>query len=241
MTPVGPPSSKWWETLPCNRAIKPSPTEAFSQDSDLVREAREAFFSKHSYNFIKDWTHGLSEVFWQMATNAELLGTSIHEIQASWMGPKELKQANYALRALPKGLKFLHVIPPSESPKVMGLMGIYNPDDLCCFSGITHCPWCGKEGQNQGIMVNHLPTVHCRLGLVCNRCHDCPSITSDHSLPTWLAGLSPNMREKSQWVSLIWVIIRRNKTASAENSNKEVKTEMVYPRLSYWEYPYLLL
>ena len=63
-----------------------------------------------------------------MATNAKLLGTSIHEIQASWMGLEEIKQANYTLRALPKGLKFLHAIPPSESPKVMGLMGIHDPD-----------------------------------------------------------------------------------------------------------------
>ena len=47
-----------------------------------------------------------------MATSANLLGTSIHEIQASWTGPKELKQANYALQSLPKGLKFLHVVPP---------------------------------------------------------------------------------------------------------------------------------
>ena len=91
-----------------------------------------------------------------MATNAELLGMSIHEIQASWMGLEELKQANYALRVLPKGLKFLHAVPPTESPKVMGLVGIHNPDALCHFSGITHCPWCGKEGQNEGTVVNHL-------------------------------------------------------------------------------------
>ena len=91
-----------------------------------------------------------------MATNAKLLGTSIHKIQASYMGLEELKQANYTLRALPKGLKFLHMVPPSESPKVMGMMGIHNPDTLCCFSGITHCPWCGREGQNEGTMVNHL-------------------------------------------------------------------------------------
>ena len=82
------------------------------------------------------------------------------------MGPDELKQANCALRSLPKGLKFLHVVPPSESPKVMGLVGIHDPDTLCHFSGITHCPWCGKEGQNEGTMVNHLQTVHYRLGLV---------------------------------------------------------------------------
>ena len=116
------PNSKQWETLPWNRALKLSHAKAFSQDSDLVKEAREAFFSKHSYNFIDDGTRDLSEIFQQMATNAKLLGTSIHKIQASWMGPEELKQANYALRALPKGLKFLHAVPPSESPKVMGLM-----------------------------------------------------------------------------------------------------------------------
>ena len=114
-----------------------------------------------------------------MTTNAELLGSSIHEIQASRMGLEELKQANYTLRALPRGLKFLHVAPPSESPKVMELMGIHNPDALCHFSGITHCPWCGKEGLNVGTVVNHLQTVHYRLGLVCNRCHDCLSIMSN--------------------------------------------------------------
>ena len=145
----------------------------------MVKEAREAFFLKHSYNFIHDGTHNLSEIFQQMATNAELLGTLIHEIQASWMGLEELKQANYALRTLAKGLKFLHAVPPSESPKVMGLMGIHNLDALHHFNGITHCPWCGKEGQNEGTMVNHLQTVHYRLGLVCNRCHDCPSTTSN--------------------------------------------------------------
>ena len=111
-----------------------------------------------------------------MAVSPDLLGTSIYEIQALWTGPDKLKQANYSLQSLPKGLKFLHVVPPSESPKVMGLVGIHNPDALCHFSGVTHCPWCGKEGQNEGTMVNHLWTVHYRLSLVCNRCHDCPSI-----------------------------------------------------------------
>ena len=90
-----------------------------------------------------------------MATSAGLLGTSIHEIQASWGGPKELKQANYALQSLPKGLKFLHAVPPSESPKVMGLVGIHDPDALCCFSGLTYCPWCRKEGQTEETIVNH--------------------------------------------------------------------------------------
>ena len=79
-------------------------------------------------------THDLSEIFKQMATSAKLLGTSIYERS------EELKQANNALRSLPKGLKFLCAVPPSESQKVMGLVGIHDPDALWHFSGITHCP-----------------------------------------------------------------------------------------------------
>ena len=69
----------------------PSHAKAFSQDSHLVKEAREAFFLKHSHNFVDGGTHNLSKIFWQMATNAELLGTLIHKIQASWLGLEELK------------------------------------------------------------------------------------------------------------------------------------------------------
>ena len=130
--------------------LKLSHTEAFGWDSDLVKEARKEFFLKHSYNFIMEGTHDLLEIFRQMTTSTKLLGTSIYEIQVSWMGPDELRQANYTLRSLPKGLKFLHVVPPSESPKVMGLVGIHDLDVLHCFISITHCPWCGKEGQNEG-------------------------------------------------------------------------------------------
>ena len=91
-----------------------------------------------------------------MATEAGLLNTSIYEIQEFWTGPEELKWANYILQSLPKGLTFLLAVPPSKSPKVMGLEGIHDPDALCCFGGATYCPWCGKEGQNEGTMVSHL-------------------------------------------------------------------------------------
>ena len=80
--------------------------------------------------------------------SASLLGTDIHKIQASWTGPEELKQANYTLQSLPKSLKFLRAVPTSESPKVMGLVGIHDPDALQHFAGFTYCPWCHKEGQN---------------------------------------------------------------------------------------------
>ena len=49
-----------------------------------------------------------------------------------------------------KGLIFFRAVSPSESPKVMGLMGIYDPDALCYFNRVTLCPWCGKVGQNGG-------------------------------------------------------------------------------------------
>ena len=114
-----------------------------------------------------------------MAKSTELLGTSIHEIQAVWMGPDELRQANYALRSLPKGLKFLHAVPLSVFPKIMGLVGIRDSNALCHFNGLTHCPWCGKEGQNEGTVVNHLQMVHYSLGLVCHKCNNCPSTSLD--------------------------------------------------------------
>ena len=178
-TSEGSPSSKQWEVQPWNKVLKQSCSEAFSWDTNLVKEARKEHFKRHSYNFSMEGTHDLLEVFRQMAESADLLGTTIHEIQEVWMGPVELKQANYALRSLPKGLNFLHAVPPSGSPKVMGLVGIHHLDTLCHFNGLTQCLWCGEEGQNEGTVINHLQTVHYRLGLVCKKCNNCPSTSSD--------------------------------------------------------------
>ena len=155
------------------------PSSGQKHIQDNVKEARKEFFLKHSYNFVMEGTCNLLEVFMQMAMSTNLLSTPIYEIQVSWTGQDELRQVHYALRSLHKGLKFLHVVPPSESPKVMGLVGIHDLDALHRFSRITHCPWCGKEGQNEGTVINHLQMVHYRLGLVCNKCQDCPSTTSD--------------------------------------------------------------
>ena len=72
------------------------------------------------------------------------------------MGLDEVWQASYALRTLPKGLQFLRGVLPSESLKVMGLTNICDQDALCNFNRVIHCLWCGKEGQNEGRVVNHL-------------------------------------------------------------------------------------
>ena len=150
----------------------------------MVKEARREFSSKHLSNFTTDGNCDLSRTFKWLAASANLLGTSIHKIQASWTGPKELKQVSYALQSLPKGLKFLHAVPPQNLLRswdwwVYTSQMSFSPDALQCFGGVTYCPWCRKEGENEGTEVNHLQTMHYRLGLVCNRCYDCPSTTSD--------------------------------------------------------------
>ena len=62
MTSEGPPSSKLQEVSPWTKVLKPSYMEAFGWDSDLVKETRNKFFLKHSYNFIAEGSHDLSEI-----------------------------------------------------------------------------------------------------------------------------------------------------------------------------------
>ena len=172
-------SSKRRETADWFASLKPSHADAFSHDSNLIKEARSHYFATHPWDWIQGNTDDLSDIFKELAEGANLLGKSIHELQLSWEGPEELKQANYSLCSLPKGLRFLRAVPTMESPKIMELKGIHNSDALRCFAGYTYCPWHGKEGQNEGTVVNHLRTVHYRLGIVCNLCYSCPTVTSD--------------------------------------------------------------
>ena len=146
----GPPRPKKWETPPWFKLLRPSCAEAFVRDSSIVIEARLHFFSKHSYNFTGDGSHDLSAIFKKLAMSAGLLGTAIYEIQSSWTGPEVLKQANYTLQSLPKGLKFLSAVPASEPPKVMGLVGIHDPDALWHFASFTYCPGAERRVKMKG-------------------------------------------------------------------------------------------
>ena len=121
----------------------------------------------------------LSDIFWELAQSTGLLGESIFELQRSWDGPDHLKHGNYILRSLSKGLKFLRMGSTKESPKIMGLKGFHNPNALQHFSSYIYCLWCGKDGQNEGTIINHLRTVHYKLGLVCNQCFGCPAVMLD--------------------------------------------------------------
>ena len=175
----GPSSSKRRETPDWVASLKPAHADAFSCDSNPMKEARSCHFATHP----PDWVHGntgdLSDIFKELAGGAGLPGQSIHEIRLSWDGPEELKHANYALWSLPKDLRFLRAVPTTESPKVMGLKRIHDLEALQQFAGYTYCPWCGKEGQNEGTVVNHLGTTHYKLGLVCGQCFGCPTVTLD--------------------------------------------------------------
>ena len=160
-------------------SLKPSQADAFCWDSELMKEARTCYFATHLWDWMHDNMADLSNVFRELAQGTGLLGKSIHEIQVSWTGLPHLRHANFVLQSLPKGLKFLRAVSAKESPKVMGLEGIHDPNALWHLARYTYCPWCRKDGQIEGTIVNHLRTIHYKLGLVCNQCYCCPTVTSD--------------------------------------------------------------
>ena len=98
------------------------------------------------------------------------MGTEIYPIQDQRQGKKELHLANHITKGSTKNLCYFQVVLPVESPKIMGLNGIHSPEALKCQAGQSFCPWCGKEGQNEGTMVNDLHTRHYCLGLVYEQC-----------------------------------------------------------------------
>ena len=159
--------------------MKSKRVDAFSWDSNSVKEAIAHYFAMHSW----DWAHGnaedLSDIFKELTQEVGLLDESIFKLQWSWKGPEHLQQANYVFQSQPKGLRFLRVVSTKESLKEMGLKGIHDPEALWWFSRFTYCPWCGKLGQNEGTIVNHLRTTHYKLGLICDRYYGCPTMMSD--------------------------------------------------------------
>ena len=159
--------------------MKGGQQEAFARDSNLVQQAREAYFRTNWPEFDCKFLHDLAGLFWEMIASVGLLDSETYEIQEFWIRWEDLQYANDALKLLLKCLQFFNPISHSDSVKVMGLNGVHHPDALHCFARLTFCPWCRKEGQNEGTVVNHLQTVHYKLGLVCSVCPCFPSITSE--------------------------------------------------------------
>ena len=144
-----------------------------------MQKAREEYYWENLPAFSNETSCNMTDIFQSMIKSTGLLSSEIHEVKESWTGWSELQYANYALRTLPKGLKFFHPMSSSESPKVTGLTGIHHCDALCHFNRVTHCSWCGKEGKNEGTVINLLWMAHYKLGLVCKKCFCCPLVTSE--------------------------------------------------------------
>ena len=60
--------------------------DAFSQNSNSIKEARAHYFITHSWNWDHGNTEDLSDIFKGLTQEAGLLGESIFKIQRSWKG-----------------------------------------------------------------------------------------------------------------------------------------------------------
>ena len=98
---------------------------------------------------------------------AGLLGTEVYPVHDQWVGRKELCSAYHTVRGSAKDLHFFRTVALLKSPKIMGFQGIHTPEaSKSNRQDLSFCPWCGKEGRNEGTVVNHLHTGHYHLGLV---------------------------------------------------------------------------
>ena len=62
-----------------------------------------------------------------MATSASLMGSDVHEVQEVWTGQKDLQVTHCVVKSLPQDICFFQMVPPTKSPKIMGLRGIHSP------------------------------------------------------------------------------------------------------------------
>ena len=65
-----------------------------------------------------------------MATSANLMGSEIYEVWEVWTGQKDLRATHHMAKTFPKNICFFRVVPPMESPKIMGLKEIHSPKAL---------------------------------------------------------------------------------------------------------------
>ena len=166
------PYKKWKDGRSLGKVLNEPQRKAFYKELDVVKAARWVCQKAHPANFKQVGSYDLSSMFWQMATFTNLLGTEVHEVQEAWVSQKDLRAAYQVAKASTKDIHFFRVVTPIESLKIMGLKGIHSSEALQWWGSLTFWPWCEKEGQNKGTMVNHLQTMHYQLGLVCACCLD---------------------------------------------------------------------
>ena len=137
ITPKEWPHQKWKEGRPLVRPLKESCQEAFGTDSKLIQSNRQAYFKMHHPNYDHEGSTNFSHTFKEMATSAYLMDSYIHEVQEVWSGWKDLWVTCCMVKSSPKDIHFFWVMPPTESPKIMGLRGIHSPE---AWAGDVVCP-----------------------------------------------------------------------------------------------------
>ena len=147
-----------------------------------------------------------------MASSTNLLGTGVHEVMEEWSGQGELKATNKTAKASQKDIHFFRQVAPTESPKIMGLEGIQLPKALWQWSGLSFYLWCGKEGQNEGTVVNHMQMTHYHLGLICACCLNFFTMSSDnmwqHALVCKSMAASDSNDNRGRWQQWWWLPIQ---------------------------------
>ena len=171
-----PKKGKTADWLTC---MKSDCADAFSRDSNSVKEARAHYFATHSWDWARGNTEDLSNIFKELAQEAGLLGEVYFRNTMVMEGTGAFTASQLHFSVSTQGLRFLRAVSAKESAKEMGLKGIHDPEALRHFFGYTYCLWCGKSGQNEGTIVNYLRTTHYKLGLICDQCFGCPTTTSD--------------------------------------------------------------
>ena len=99
------------------KALKEPQREGFSKESDVVKEARQAYQKAHQANFEQEGSYDLSSIFFQMATSTNLPGTEVHEVQESWGGQKDPRATNQVARASPKDIHFSGLSYPQSNQR----------------------------------------------------------------------------------------------------------------------------
>ena len=136
---------RWKEGSPAAKALKEPCWEAFSKELEVVKVARQAHYKFHQPNFEQEGLYDLSSTLQQLVTSTNLLVTKIHEVQGHWSGWQELRATNKAAKASQRDI---------HCWKLWGWRGCIPPEALYGWSGLSFCPWCGKEGQKKGTVVN---------------------------------------------------------------------------------------
>ena len=170
--------------------------------------------------FTQEGSYNLTLVFQEMATSTSLLDFDVHEVQDEWTGQRELQAAHQAAKSSPKDIHFFWLVPLTKSPKIMGLKGIHSPMALKWQTGLSFCPQCRKEGQNEGTVVNHLHTVHYCLGLICALCQDIFATSADTIKWYVSSCVSLTMKDKD------WKEEEESKSNNGDENDRYLLTEI---------------